>query len=105
MFQIVSNACSHAQGPGARLEDHQERGQVQGGRQARGQRARKAAGEGPPGQAVSHHRHHHHRDHHNCHHHDDQILLPTSQNHDIIRNIINMFSVNSLLRPKNAYFR
>ena len=77
MFQIVSNACSHAQRPGARLDDHQERGQVQGGRQARGQRARKAAGEGPPGQAVSHHHHHQHHDHHNCHHQDDQIVLPT----------------------------
>ena len=65
------------QGPGAGAEDHQERGQVQGGRQARGQRARKAAGEGPPGQAVTHHHHHQHHDHHNCHHQDDQIVLPT----------------------------
>ena len=50
-----------SQGPGAGVEDHQERGQVQGGRQARGERAGEAAGERPPGEAVSLHHHHHHQ--------------------------------------------
>ena len=49
-----------SQGPGAGVEDHQERGQVQGGGQARGERAGEAAGERPPGEAVSLHHHHHH---------------------------------------------
>ena len=43
--------CTHTAGVGA--EDHQERGQVPGGRQAGGQRSGEAAGEGSAGEIVS----------------------------------------------------